>query len=636
MASIVIPTFNNASLTFRCVNSIRSSPIGASYEIIVVDDGSRPLHKKRIARLSGVKVVNLPENSGYLRACNSGVAEARGEIIVLLNNDTEVQPGWLDALVINFREPTVGLVGAKLVYPNGTLQEAGGIIFSDGSAANYGRGGDPEDPRYTYRRDVDYCSGAAIAVRRELLVDLGGFDKRYENAYYEDTDLAMSIRSLGYRVIFEPTSIVTHIEHASYSSSVSSLMNSNRRTFAAKWATELPAFASRTQYDKEPQLQQRSGPPRTALIMDDFPRWKSDSGAVRLRHIIRNYLDLNLRVVLVSSNTNVESSYLAEMANLGVQIVNQGHAHLVGYLKSIESDLVFAHVARVHYMRFFMEKIAPQLRNVPLIYDTVDLHFLREERELELSGGNVPRRRALELQKRRDEEIEFIESADVALVVSTAEKQLLTELGVAGDVVIVSNAHIMPRVSPGTARRQGILFVGNFHHRPNVDGLTWFLSEVYPTIQKLAGDVPVTIVGSPRPEFVEDSCRPAVQALGWVDDLAPQYAAARMAIAPLRWGAGVKGKVGEAWSHGVPVVMTDIGAEGMHVVGGETALLANDPKEFADAVLALLNDDDLWHSVSGKARLHVESHFGEQLFADVLGDVIARVNPAFRSIQSVE
>ena len=177
--SIIIPSFNNASLTFRCVGSIRANPPLASYEIIVVDDGSSRLQARRLKKLSGITLVPLKHNVGYLRATNAGMQHALGEVTLLLNNDTLPQPGWLDALLGNFTDPEVGLVGSKLVYPTGVLQEAGGVIFSDGSAANYGRGGDPEDARYAFRREAHYCSGAAIAVRSDVLAQLGGYDERY-------------------------------------------------------------------------------------------------------------------------------------------------------------------------------------------------------------------------------------------------------------------------------------------------------------------------------------------------------------------------------------------------------------------------------------------------------------------------
>ncbi len=298
---------------------------------------------------------------------------------------------------------------------------------------------------------------------------------------------------------------------------------------------------------------------------------------------------------------------------------------LCEYLKYIEHEILFAHVARVGYMRFFMSNLSSVLPNVPLIYDTVDLHFLREERE-ELLRGISPRRKELELKARREEELSFIDLADAALVVSQVEKDLLTKLGYGDNVALLSNMHSPITAKKSVHQRTEILFVGNFHHRPNLDAIKWFLSDVYPLIQQKAGDVPVTIIGAPLPAELESSSQPEVTLVGWADELEMYYSRARLAIAPLRFGAGVKGKIGEAWSHGVPVVMTDIGAEGMHVLHEENALIANTASDFAEATLQLLTDDELWEKLSIRSSLHVEAHFGMTSFANGLNGILSKLS----------
>src|SRR5690606_33215558 len=182
-------------------------------EIIVVDDASPGDSLAKLRQVDGIRLHARAANGGFIAACNDGAALARGEFLVFLNNDTVPQPGWLDALLATFDDhPDAGLAGAQLVYPDGRLQEAGGVVFADGHGWNYGRHGDPADCRFNYLRDADYLSGAAIAIPRALFASLGGFDTRYAPAYYEDTDLAFAVRAAGRRVLYQPASVVVHDE----------------------------------------------------------------------------------------------------------------------------------------------------------------------------------------------------------------------------------------------------------------------------------------------------------------------------------------------------------------------------------------------------------------------------------------
>ncbi|HEY3663541.1 MAG TPA: glycosyltransferase, partial [Chthoniobacterales bacterium] len=163
--SIVIPVFNQVDFTHACLAAVQKNSEGIPYEVIIVDDASTDTTRDVIGSIPGLVYLRTEENAGFIAACNRGAAAARGSYLVFLNNDTTVTAGWLDALRETFDfEPTAGLVGSKLVYPDGRLQEAGGIIWRDGSGWNRGKFQDPAKPEYNYLREVDYCSAASVMI----------------------------------------------------------------------------------------------------------------------------------------------------------------------------------------------------------------------------------------------------------------------------------------------------------------------------------------------------------------------------------------------------------------------------------------------------------------------------------------
>ncbi len=246
--SIVIPIFNKVLYTYNCLLTVQACDQQISKEVIIVNNASSDDTKWLLAHLLGaVKIINNPDNLGFVQACRQGADLAAGEFILFLNNDTQVTPGWLDSMVAMMEsDPTIGITGSKLIYPNGQLQEAGGIIFNDASGCNYGRYQDPTDPRYNQPRPIDYCSGASLMIRKTLWDSLGGFDLRFAPAYYEDTDLCFAARRAGYQVCYCPDSEVIHHEGITAGTDVQTGYKAyqvlNHKKFRTKWRNMLTAY----------------------------------------------------------------------------------------------------------------------------------------------------------------------------------------------------------------------------------------------------------------------------------------------------------------------------------------------------------------------------------------------------------
>ncbi|MGH8977322.1 MAG: glycosyltransferase, partial [Acidimicrobiia bacterium] len=249
-ASIIIPCYDGVDLTRACLDSLFET-VGAhlDFEVIAVDDcstdGTAEMLDARAGGEPRLRVLHNAENRGFVETCNRGAAAATGDVLVFLNNDTILLPDWLEPLLRRLRDvPETGVVGGRLVYADGRLQEAGGVVFSDGSGANLGRNSPtPEASLFAHVRNVDYCSGALLATPRELFERIGGFDARYRPAYYEDTDYCFTVRAHGLQVVCEPASVIVHREGASAGTDLDHGMKRhqrlNRATFVDKWRAAL-------------------------------------------------------------------------------------------------------------------------------------------------------------------------------------------------------------------------------------------------------------------------------------------------------------------------------------------------------------------------------------------------------------
>ncbi|RKZ54094.1 MAG: hypothetical protein DRR16_00870 [Candidatus Parabeggiatoa sp. nov. 3] len=239
--SIVIPVFNKALYTYNCLLTLQACDPEISKEVIIINNASSDDTAALLAQLQGaIKIINNTKNQGFVQACRQGAEIANGEFILFLNNDTQVTPSWLSNLVkVMDTQADIGITGSKLIYPDEQLQEAGGMIFNDASGWNYGRLQEPTDARYNQSREVDYCSGASLMIRKTLWNQLGGFDMRYAPAYYEDTDLCFAARQAGYKVYYCHDSQVIHHEGITAGTDIQSgykvYQGINRKKFQAKW-----------------------------------------------------------------------------------------------------------------------------------------------------------------------------------------------------------------------------------------------------------------------------------------------------------------------------------------------------------------------------------------------------------------
>lgn len=628
--SIVIPVFNKWKYTYHCLKYLARRIHGISYEVIVVDNAStdetEALFRNNSVVMNAVYIKNK-KNLGFVGGCNAGARASRGEFIVFLNNDTEVLAGWLEGLLKAFEEhPDAGLVGSKLIYPDGRLQEAGGIVWKTKRVWNYGRFADPDSYEFNYFKEADYCSAASIMIRGTLFNKLGGFDELYAPAYFEDTDLAFRVRKAGFKVYYQPLSEVVHFEGVTAGTDVKEGLKRyqelNCEKFFARWKDELEHTGLDDSADGPFLARDRSGRKKVLLFVEHaVPAYDKDAGSFIVFEYLKIIANLGYKVIFWPQNLAESSPYTEILQQKGIEVV-YGKKRDVSFESFISNNgrlINTAIVSRPEVAHEFIPLIKKH-SSARVLYMAQDLHFLREERELAVSNPSPDRKKLAETNKLK--EISLMKQSDGVLLYSDAELKIMKEKYPEIPALLLPWVQdICGEAVPGFSERGGLLFLGS-SHPPNTDGVCWFHREVFPLIKKEIPDVGITIVGKLASDEVLKLNKPDFKIVGFVADVSPYFNAARVFVSPLRYGAGFKGKNAMAMGYGLPLVTTDVGGEGMSLKDGKTVLIANDAKSFARAVVRLYSERKLWERISAGSLEHVRKNFSKEKASNRIREIL--------------
>ena len=615
VVTVIISTYGQIGFTIACLRSIAEHAPRNPTEVIVVDDAYPDIDALSALRdVSGIQLVRNPANLGFLRSCNQAAKAAKGRYLYVLNNDTEIQPNSIDALVdlLDVR-PDVGMAGSKLLSPDGRLQEAGGILWTDASGWNFGRGDDPSRPEYNYVREVDYCSGASIMVRRSVFEELGGFDETFVPAYYEDADLAFRIRSLGMKVLYEPRSVVVHHEGISHGTDltvgVKAHQVANQGRMAERWAATL----ARENYETSRHILRARDRARTRkvilLIDHDTPQPDRDAGSRSVIGIMDSLLDAGWVVKLWPHNRLHHPVYTTAMERKGVEVIDQRWpGDIDTWLRENGCELDHLLVIRPDVAADVLPHIMRYVDAILSLYG-VDLHFARMLRQAQVDGSADLLEEALSVKRLeqrlwRQFDVVFYPSEEEAIAVRE-----LSPSSAVRSIVPFCYDRFPERTAPPSGHT--ILFVACFGHAPNVDAAVFLIRDIIPLLEEQVGQVLVVLAGSNPTEAVRALASPRVTVTGYVTDeeLSALYDQQRVSVVPLRFGAGVKGKVVESLARGLPLVTTSIGAQG--IPGIERLVpVHDDVPGIVGALKLLLTDDDAWLT-----RSAAQMAFAQRLFS---------------------
>lgn len=625
--SIVVILYNQAPLSLLCLQSLLEN-VTVSFEVIIIDNASSDETAPLLQKIQGANILYNASNTGFVEAVNQGAAVARGEHILLLNNDAIVQPEALEHTIATLESsPDIGAVGGKIVLLDGSLQEAGSIIWNDGSCLGYGRGRNPLDPEFMFQREVDYCSGAFLAIKRALFEELNGLDMDYAPAYYEESDFCVRLKKHGYRVLYEPRSVIIHYEFASSGgySNASKLQIAHREIFAQKHADFLQ---TRPAPDERNILlaRENAGQKARVLVLDDrVPLIGLGAGYPRCRQLLTDLHAMDLQVTfypLRMPEEDWERTYATLPIAMEVML-NRGTQGLQAFLQERKNNYDFILVSRDHNMDYLNELLSqtPDLiGSSHLIYDAEAVAASREVIRLRLQGRKVSEQEATQMLSA---EIAVARHADAILCVSTTEAALFQQAG-HQHVYTLGHSCEMAATPNAYHQRKDFLFVGSLQDNgsPNVDSLLWFAQKILPTLKKALGDdIRIIVVGKNNASELGAIQDASFKFLGMQDDLTHFYNMCRVFIAPTRFAAGIPHKIHEAAAHGIPVVATDLLARQLSWEHEVEILSSVDATAFAENCIRLYEDARLWNDIRENALRAVERDCSPSNFLQELGRI---------------
>ncbi len=626
LVSIVIPVSDRADYpdTYHCLRSVLYNTDYVPYEVIVADhsrnadmgDAACPAGIKEA--VSGILVIRQ-KDTGYLKSCNLAAQEAKGNYVVFLHHAVQVQLNWLYPLVQCMERRKAGLAGGKLIGPDGRLWEAGGIVWNRGQAQRYGSGKNPGLPDYTYLREVDFISGGILMAPKGLWEETGGFEESYSSIAYACADLAFSLRKRGKSVLYQPECIgVYGKDSPDNKEEETESREKERAVFLKRWERELTE-----QYPEGKHILaacERKQKRKTVLFVSErIPAYDKDAGSRTLDFYIQEFLSRGYLVKFIPDNFTAEEPYTHRLEQMGVEVLAGKHYQkaVMHWLYRHHRDIEFAFL---NYPNASMKYIDVLRKlGISVRYYGVDLHYLRLRREYELLGNAYLEEEAMSFYEK---EAWLIAHSDVVYYPSLVETQIVEkefhQTNVRQLMInIYDSSRIENRYVP--KERSGVMFVGGYRHAPNVDAVLWFGTHIFPEIyQKLK--IPFYIIGGDMPANIRGMDVEGTEKIGALTDreLEKMYRSVRMIVVPLRYGAGIKGKVIEAMYQGVPVVTTTIGMEGIPNEGGAVAI-ADDERSFADRVIALYQEEETLKQMSFKGQEIIKKYYSRDAAWEKIG-----------------
>jgi GT2 family glycosyltransferase len=635
--SIIVIGWRHAPFLLGCLRAVEASVRRIPYEVLLVlNEPAQELLNAVERAVSGAVVLRTRVNLGFAGCVNFAARRARGEFLVLLNDDTEVEPGWLEALVETARRrPTASVVGSTMLFPDGTIQEAGSVVWSDGSTYTVGRGLPGDAKRWDFERRVDYCSGGSLLIRKASFERHGGLDEAYFPAYYEEADFCLRLGVAGEEVWYQPRSRVRHRESASTNEVFRSfLFDRNKTTFRARFpellATREKPDPTNPRAVEVAAWRAMGSPPRILLIDDQVAEPWIGSGYPRMADTVNDLIDAGYFVSMFTSLVDGHERNEG-MARLGVEVLDGFvEKDFIGHVTDPTVPIAAVVVSRPHNYERFAPIVRELQPEVPIIYDAESLFSRRLRRQAEMSEPDAAARLLVESEAMAVNEAAIAADADALVAISEAEA---SDLRAHARGPVLLHGPQLTGIAPsrrGFRERADVGFIAGWAagaNSPNADALLWFARDVMPAVRARVPGARLLVTGVGPPTTVLRTAGPGIEFVGSVQYLADFYDAIRVVVVPMRFGAGVKLKTIEALQYGVPVVATSVGAEGVPVEDPRALPITDGKEAFARRVASLLAEREIWERQRDVILREVErwdASRNPRLWAELMAETIAR------------
>jgi GT2 family glycosyltransferase len=626
--SVIMVLFNKFELTMLALASLRDNFAGG-IELILVDNESIDETRHIETFVQGTKIIRNDSNLGFLRACNLGLAQATAPAVLYLNNDVELAHGAIATGLARLEQsPDIAAVGAKIIRTNGVLQEAGSIIWNEGTTIGYMRDASPLAPEANFVRDVDYCSAVFLLCRADVLKDFGGFDEAFSPAYFEEVDLCVRFLNAGYRVVYDPGIMVYHLEFGSASTTEASmaLMRRGKRIFKKK---QQEFLATRPAPSAKNLIfaRCRSEKKRVLFIEDTIPLRRLGSGFVRANDVVHAIADsgFDIHVFPMNGAPYDVMSLFGDMPESAEILHDRDFLELGNFLAERQKYYDGIWISRTHNFK----RAWPVLKaagidptKTPIILDTEAIATNREAAKAALDGQNF------DFDAKLKAEMEDTNLCRHILTVNTAEATLLQKAGLQNVSVLGTARQPAPTPAPFQDRAD-FLFVAAIHQKdsPNLDALHWYAEKIYPELTKLFTTPPILhVVGyvAPDIDLSPFTNHKGLKLHGPASNLTPFYNSAKLFMVPTRFAAGTPYKLYETASYGLPCVTTDILATqlGWHDGAEILSAPATNAQAFAMQTKKLYETETLWTQLRHNALTTITLNHNPATFAAQVAAVL--------------